>query len=298
MTARQFWVQSEDYNARDDRIAIWPMTLPDVPVSNLDTYRALRNPGDFALGMTGPWTATVGRGWAYIAWAGSLYVLANDADEPIVFAPADATNGRRDLVVGRVYDSEAAGPDQPAAIVVLAGQPAAVPVPPAVPDGAVALHEVYYAPGSSAPVVTDRRPRDINWLKPRGFIGAGYGPPSSGTNIITPLTVTVPLVAGRRYKVSAFVSVSSPGGGAMRFNLSSSGSSAGPGVGCILNWLATVTGFGGNLVAGGAIQSSNWFIFTPATTGNQAFNITNTGTNNTNFAANSCGIVVEDIGGT
>ena len=153
MTVRQLWVQAEEYNAIDDRAVIAAL-LPRGP-GPIATTVGLRDADDLALTMTGPHEGTVSPGAAFVALAGSVYVLSNDTPTPVTFGPADPTLARIDALIGWVHDADAGGATEPAGIVVLPGQPAANPVVPALPAGAILLATVRYNPGSTAPIVTE-----------------------------------------------------------------------------------------------------------------------------------------------
>lgn len=202
MTVEQLWVPNRDYVPSEDRL-LFPLMLP--PGSGpFGRGVGVHSLGDFHLAMTDGHNGTVSPGFAFIGWAGSIYVLANTAAEPVAFGPADPANSRIDLVVGRVFDSEAAGPEGPAEIAVLAGQSAQTPVAPVVPGGAMALWEARYNPGATAPIVTDRRQPLLDDRQPRGFVAGVVGPAAqidigATTNA---LTLSMPLVAGRRYRLT------------------------------------------------------------------------------------------------
>jgi hypothetical protein len=156
MTIRQLFVQSSDYSALDDRVWVAAL-LPVGDADPLGSQVGVRSGTDLVLTMTGPNAGTVSRGAAFISWAGSVYTLTNDGNEPVTFQPAHPTLPRIDLVVARVYDAEAGGADQPPAIYAIPGDPNNNPVVPAVPAGAIPLQQVRYNANSNAPVITDVR---------------------------------------------------------------------------------------------------------------------------------------------
>lgn len=178
---RQLWVQADDYTAADDRL-LFPVLAAAVPMAQIPQIKALRHPDDFALDWADGTHARASGGAAYIGWAGSLYVLVTDQTTELTFGAADASNARIDLVVGRVYDSEAGGPDHAPEVAVIAGQPGASPVAPPTPAGAMAFYEVRYNAGSTAPIVTDLRtpgaprcqPGWRTWLDLAGDVWVSY----------------------------------------------------------------------------------------------------------------------------
>ncbi|MGK5631226.1 hypothetical protein [Streptomyces sp. URMC 123] len=79
------------------------------------------------------------------------YPVVSTQVESITFADGDAANPRIDLVVLRVYDQAHDTSNRTEAVIeVIKGTPAAAPVAPAVPSGALALAEVTVPTGASA----------------------------------------------------------------------------------------------------------------------------------------------------
>ncbi|MEJ8652730.1 hypothetical protein WKI65_32880 [Streptomyces sp. MS1.AVA.3] len=107
----------------------------------------------FALNATGPMTATLGTGRAVVQGTDiqGAYPAAITAPETLVFVDGDPTNPRIDLVVLRVYDTafDASGQVRPA-VEIIPGTPAAAPVPPAAPAGALGLYRVAVPAAASA----------------------------------------------------------------------------------------------------------------------------------------------------
>jgi hypothetical protein len=160
MSVRQLWVQAEDYVPDDDRL-MFASLLPAGDAGPVGSRIGVRDIGDLRLTMVSAQAGIVTRGAAYIPWARSIYLAVNDADHPVQFGNADPTSARIDLVVIRVFDAEQSGEDREPEITVVAGQASQNPVAPAVPTGALALWEVRYNAGSTAPIVTDRRGRAV-----------------------------------------------------------------------------------------------------------------------------------------
>lgn len=70
------------------------------------------------------------------------YVVYNDATVNLAVSAADSTNGRIDLVVAKVEDSEYSGSVDSASVAVVTGTAAATPAAPAAPDNSIILAEL------------------------------------------------------------------------------------------------------------------------------------------------------------
>ena len=173
---------------------------------------------------------------------------------------------------------------------------------PATPAGSAALAQIL-VPGGSASVVagniTDVRPgglavpAGVPANAPRGFIATAIGPASqtdvSGQTVV--LTLTAPLVAGRRYRVT---------GQAWSIQQTSTGNAT-----IMLVDTLGLLPITGNLrlssllslvATGGAPGVATW-TFTATASGNDTFNMTGqTSAGTLRFPASSSQIVVEDIG--
>ena len=154
MTTRQLWVQETEYSAADDRLLLAALLPSGGTAGPFGSRVGLREEMDLHLAWTTGTTASISPGAAFIAMAGSIYLLVADAWTLIEFAPADPTLTRIDLVIAQVHDPEAGGESSNAEIRVIAGVPAVSPAPPAVPAGALVLSTVTYSPGAGAPSVT------------------------------------------------------------------------------------------------------------------------------------------------
>lgn len=89
-----------------------------------------------------------------------VYFAENRGTTNLTVAPADATNGRYDLVVAKVEDAAYSGGTSAWSLAVVTGTPAASPVEPAVPANAVVLARVHVTAGATSitnAVITDRR---------------------------------------------------------------------------------------------------------------------------------------------
>lgn len=99
-----------------------------------------------------------------LATNGGTYHAFNDALTNLTVTPSDPTNPRKDLVVLRIRDSVYAGGSNDAALVVLAGTPAASPAEPTIPlDGSYLVLALVDVPAGATQIqsgqITDRRPR-------------------------------------------------------------------------------------------------------------------------------------------
>jgi hypothetical protein len=156
MTIRQLFVQSEEYNAVDDRAMIAAL-LPNGTGGGIGSAYGVRSSADLMLTMAGATAGNVSRGAAFIPWGNNIYLLVNDGNASVTFSPAHATMPRIDLVVARVYDAEIGGANQSGSIYAIAGVAASTPAVPATPAGAIPLWQVRYNAGSNAPILTDAR---------------------------------------------------------------------------------------------------------------------------------------------
>ncbi|MFF4607976.1 hypothetical protein ACFY12_35215 [Streptomyces sp. NPDC001339] len=124
------------------------------PAAELTTQHGVIPGGNpFALTATGAMTANLGTGRAIVQGSTiqGAYPVAVTADETLTFADGDPDNPRTDLVVLRVYDAahDASGQVR-ATVEIIPGTPAAAPVPPPLPAGALALYRVEVAARVSA----------------------------------------------------------------------------------------------------------------------------------------------------
>lgn len=154
------WLQAGAHPAEHDRLLIGAL----VPAEGVVGF------GDLAAAPAGApdMTVDVAAGAAFVrndlATHGGTYHVYNDATVNLPIAPADPTNPRKDLVAVRIRDSIYAGGDDDAALVVLAGAPAASPAEPAVPlDGSYLVVALVDVPAGATAItsglITDRRPR-------------------------------------------------------------------------------------------------------------------------------------------
>ncbi|WP_406296180.1 hypothetical protein OG948_12305 [Embleya sp. NBC_00888] len=139
--------------AEDHRLAagVFMSPEPQFPIS----ARGGCVPGGLDLSRGTPMSARVSPGQAWIrgehAAAQGGYAVTVDAATELTFGNGDPLLPRVDLVVLRVFDHtyDASGRTE-AVLDVLAGTPAATPVPPAVPKTCEVLHQVAIPAGVSA----------------------------------------------------------------------------------------------------------------------------------------------------
>ncbi|AJT67449.1 hypothetical protein T261_5833 [Streptomyces lydicus] len=156
MTVRAAWLTNRGDLAggqtrNDTRLApLGAMT----PAGELTTTPGVIPGGNpFAFEATGPMSVTVGTGRAVVQGTDiqGAYPVAVTAPEPLTFADGDPTNPRVDLVAIRIYDAAHDESGQVrAAVEIIPGAPAAAPVPPALPAGALGLYRVAVGAGVSA----------------------------------------------------------------------------------------------------------------------------------------------------
>jgi hypothetical protein len=200
------WIQAGTYPASLDRRlmgALWPSAA----VSGMAVTAAAAMQVNVAPGQAAIPTSN-----------GSGSVLCtSDAVESINLpaAPGSGTN-RIDLVIIRPRGTDLDGGANNDFIVDYVSSPVvAAPVAPAAPAGTVGLAQVYVAGGSASitqPNITDVRPGPLNVggstpnSYPRGFITLGIGPSvqTDATTNSAVVTLSVPVIAGRRYRVWAF----------------------------------------------------------------------------------------------
>jgi hypothetical protein len=200
------WEQSGSYAASVDRhliSSLWP------------------NPASTGCALTaqaGTMTVNVAAGTVAVPSqnATGSTLCVSDAVEQVVIAAAPGSGQNRiDLVICRPRGTDLdGGANNDFIFDTVAGVPAASPVAPAVPAGTVLLGQVL-VPGGSAAVtqanITDGRPGGFSPLR---TVGRAVGPAAqvnlpAAFGFTTVLTVTVPVVAGRRYRVyaNAFINI-------------------------------------------------------------------------------------------
>jgi hypothetical protein len=135
-------------------------------------------------------------------------LCVSDAVEVVPIGGASAQN-RIDLVICRPRATDLdGGTNNDMIFDTVAGVPSASPVAPAVPAGTVALAQVLVPTGSVAVTagnITDARPAGL--APPRGYVASLWGPASlvnCGGAFSTVMTLAVPVILGRRYRLSAY----------------------------------------------------------------------------------------------
>lgn len=184
-------------------------------------------------------TVRVAAGYALVAGSTTthqgLYSFHNDAAvDDLAIAAGDPSNDRHDIVVAQVRDSTYAGSDDDARLFVVQGTPAGSPSDPPLPASCIALARIVVSANESTSIVnadiTDLREFAGDWGVSWGRVASVTSSTTqSGVTSVTDITgmsVTAPLVAGRRYRVYAeatFQQLSSAG--LVDFQLTTSGNS-------------------------------------------------------------------------
>jgi hypothetical protein len=274
------WQQAGNYAASVDRAlinALWPVggAVGAVPTVVSNQMQMNIPPGFCAVPLGA-------NGTALCRW---------DATELVNFLAAPGANSRIDLVVCTVRDNAIdAGANNDFIFQVVAGTVAASPVAPAVPANSFAMMQVTIGTGianlNSAPVTDLRSP-----MGPMGRVISATGPASQtdfGVTAATVMSVSARVKSGRRYRVSAyargFQANAATGLGVINFVTETSAQLM----------MMTMPGLTQNLwMAGTANHEYN-------NTGNDGFVTFAIQANITAGAlrvlANSCRIIVEDIG--
>ncbi|MCX4764315.1 hypothetical protein OG562_25815 [Streptomyces sp. NBC_01275] len=159
MNARSAWLSPDGQTREDTRVtqvgAVTPVTDSKgrsgvLPGSDNGLYRVT---GLWLAGTAGAMTATVSVGRAVVqsTLSRGAYPVAVTEPFPLTFTDGDAQYGRIDLVVLRIYDDVYDGLGRTeAAVEIVRGTPAAVPVVPATPDVSLVLFTVAVGAGVSA----------------------------------------------------------------------------------------------------------------------------------------------------
>ena len=153
---------SPDYDAREFRAAMAGMKGWDGgPVAGRQGIRPMGGASANIVTLSGS-TITVGlhAGEITPGWASTTgtYDVALTVAETHAFTPADATNARKDIVIGRVYDHDeaASGGLREYRSEYIAGNAGPSPSEPAVPQGAIRLATIDVPfNGNGSPVVTN-----------------------------------------------------------------------------------------------------------------------------------------------
>lgn len=144
--------------------------------------------------------------------AQGVYAFTNDATVNIAITTADGTNPRWDLVCAQIRDNtEDAGGNDDARLVVVDGTAAASPADPTIPDGCLVLARVVVAAGVSSVVDANITAlastcQGSHWNTAWGVVGyASVTSNQSGVTSIadrTGLSVTWAAVTGRQYRTT------------------------------------------------------------------------------------------------
>jgi hypothetical protein len=143
-------------------------------------------------------------------------LCSSDATDQVTLTAANGTNPRIDVVTCHPRGNDLDGGGNNDFIFdFVTGTPAASPTVPATPAGQVALAQIL-VPAQSASIsagnITDVRPGGLSvpatgpGSAPRGYVGDTTGPASQTdvtTNVVV-VSLSAPVIAGRRYRFSGF----------------------------------------------------------------------------------------------
>lgn len=227
-------------------------------------------------------------------------LCVSDANEQKAMPSGPSGNPRIDLLIVRPRGVELDGyANAEWGFDYVQGVEAATPVAPATPVGTVALARINRAKGSAAIAagdITDVRPGNLSVYipaappasNPRGFVGWATGPATTvtiGTTSTTVMTLTVPVVAGRRYKITGYVAGSLTTAAVVFMNLNGG------------DYVPRIFGFGNSVQPSVAAAATSATIHSPSTSGNATYSITGfTNTATFTVTANQAFLLVEDIG--
>jgi hypothetical protein len=141
------WLQGRaDHTAQGDRLVL----------DGLIASSGVCSLGDLAVtAQTTPnMTVRVGAGRAFIrgtqSSAQGVYHIYNDANTNVTISSASPTQGRRDLIIARVYDANYSGSLNEWRMEVVTGTPSASPVPPATPNNSLVLATITVNPNATS----------------------------------------------------------------------------------------------------------------------------------------------------
>jgi hypothetical protein len=281
------WLQSGSYAASQDRrliSALWPGPASSGCLINSTT------------GMT----VNIAAGQVAVPSPNNTgsSLCTSDANEQVTLtaAPASGLN-RIDLIICRPRGTDLdGGANNDFIFDFVTGVAAASPVVPATPAGTVALAQIAVAGGSAAVVagnITDVRPGRLALgdvaptSGPRGFVANVSGPPTQtdSTGASTIFATSVPVVAGRRYRITGFFNGIMTIAGAIRIATSPTDQAA---------WIIAANGLALNAL----VTATGVAVFTAAVSGPQTFSFVTSGaqTGTSRATANSCFMLIEDMG--
>jgi hypothetical protein len=283
------WLQSGSYAASVDRRligALWPAARCDgLAVSSSGAGMGLN----------------VAAGYCVIPAAnGTGAVLCpSDATEVVTLDPAPPSGTNRiDLVICQSRGADLdGGTNNDFIFYFTKGTEAASPVAPATPPGALALAQVRVNGGAASVAagdITDVRPASLAVpaamaaSTPRGHIASAVGPAATmNTASNNVCSITANVVAGRRYRITAFGSGAQAGTtGEVRFSLSGQ-----------IDGIQTRFQDVYAVLVGQNVYGTGVWRYTPGATGAQTWTLVLSTTAGTfNAAANASWLILEDIG--
>jgi hypothetical protein len=141
-------------------------------------------------------------------------LCTSDGVEQVTLTAASGSNPRIDLVTCHPRGNDLDGGANTDFIFdYVTGTPAASPAVPAIPAGQVALAQILVPTGAASIIagnITDVRPGGMGGAVPasfpRGYITSGQGPATQTdyTTVANVISLSVPVVLGRRYEVIGY----------------------------------------------------------------------------------------------
>jgi hypothetical protein len=278
------WIQAASYGAAQDRrliAALWPGPASSgcavVPVSAM--------------------TVQIQAGQVAVPTQNNsgTTLCTSDAAEQVTLT-ASAAQPRIDLITCHPRGTDLdGGTNNDFIFDFVTGTPAASPTVPATPAGQVALAQIAVGAGVASIVagnITDVRPGGLavpTSSSPRGYVNQATGPASQTdcTTLTVLVTLTVPVVAGRRYRAT--------GSG---FGLQQTATSTSASIRIYDPSGAFVTaGNSNSLPAGQGLNGAAASQWQAAATGNATWLFqASSNAGSLRFAANACSLFIEDIG--
>jgi hypothetical protein len=230
-------------------------------------------------------------------------LCTSDAAEQVTLpaAPAAGTD-RIDLIVCHARGTDLdGGVNNDFVFESVQGVPAASPVAPATPPGMVALAQVYLVGGSAAvdpAKITNVRPPSLvvpspTDLMPRGYVTGYRMQPASdvtGAAIANSPNLNVPMLAGRRYRITLTGRGSTSAAGGASIRIAGPGFPSGP-------WANYQMVIEKNNAANEGLSGTGVTFYDCTTAGSYAFNLGFYGGGTVKVLGGSCSATAEDIGG-
>src|SRR5690242_18242870 len=142
MTTHSAWLQTTGQGRVDTRLAL---STGMTPAGNLTSRSGIVADGGLALQQVSAMQCQISPGRAYVqgTTAQGAYPIAVDAAVPLTVPDGDPQYNRFDLIVLKIQDDQFDGSGQTqASVTLIAGTPAASPVPPTVPQASLPLFQI------------------------------------------------------------------------------------------------------------------------------------------------------------